>query len=146
MLLPFSCWVMSDSLWPRGLQRTRLLCPPLSPGLFKLRSTDSVMTSNHLILCHLLLLPSIFLWITVFPSELVLLPRWPGYWILSFSITPSNEYSGLISLGWTGFISLQSEGLSRVFSSTTVRKYQFFSAQSSLWSNSYICMWLLKKP
>ena len=89
---------MSDSSWPHGLKHTRLLCPPLSRGLFKLRSTDSVMTSNHLIVYHLLLLSSIFPWIRVFSNELVLLPRWqPGYWILSFSISPSNEYSGLIS-------------------------------------------------
>ena len=65
---------------------------------------------------------------------------------LQFSICPSNEYSWLISLGLTVWISLQSKGLSRVFSSTAVRKHQFFGAQPSLWSNSHIHTWLLEKP
>ena len=95
--------------------------------------------SNHLILCHpLLLLPPIFPNIRVFSSESVLRIRWPKYWRFSFNISPSNEHSGLISLGWTGWISLQSKGLSRVFSNTTVQKHQFFGAQPSLWSNSHI--------
>ena len=82
------------------------------------------MPPNHLILCHpLLLLPSVFPSIRVFSSESVLHIKWPKYW--SFSISPSNEYSGLISSGLTGLISLQSTGLSRVFSSTTVQKHQF---------------------
>ena len=68
-------------------------------SLLKLMSTESVMLSNHLILCHpLLLLPSSFPSITVFSSESVLYIRWPKYWSFSFSISPSNEYSGLISL------------------------------------------------
>ena len=74
--------------------------------------------------------------------------------VLDFSISPSNEYSGLISLGWTGWISLQSKGLSRVFSKnkkgvfsrTTIWKHQFFCTQPSLWSNSHIHTWLLEKP
>ena len=65
-------------------------------------------------------------------NESVLHIRWPKYWSFSFSISPSNEYSGLILLGWTGWISLQSKGLSRVFSNTTVQKHQFFGAQLSL--------------
>ena len=69
--------------------------------------------------------------------------KWPNYW--SFSISPSNKYSGLISLGLTGLISLLPKGLSRVFSSTTVRKHQFFSTQSSLLSSSHIRTWLLEK-
>ena len=101
-------------------------------SLLKLMSIESVMPSNHLILHHPLLLPSIFLSIRVFPKESVLCIRWPKYWSFSFSINPSNEYSGLISLGWTGLISLQSKGLSRVFSNTTVQKHQFFGAQLSL--------------
>ena len=68
----------------------------------------------------------------VFSSESTLRMMWPKYWSFSFSISPSNEYSGLISLGWTGWISLQSKGLSRVFSNTTVQKHQFFGAQLSL--------------
>ena len=71
--------------------------------------------------------------------------RWPKYWSFSFSISPSNEYSGLISLGWTRLI-LQSKGLSRVFSNTTVQKHQFFSAQLSSQSNAHIHTWPLEKP
>ena len=88
---------------------------------------ESVMLSNHLILCRPLLLPpSISPSITVFSSESVLRIRWPKYWSFSFSISPFNEYSGLISLGLTALISLQSKGLSRVSSNTTVQKHQFF--------------------
>ena len=72
--------------------------------------------------------------------------RWPKYWSFSFSISPSNEYSGLMPLGLTGWISLQSKGLSRVFSNTTVQKHQFFGIQFSLWPNSHIHIQLLKKP
>ena len=73
-----------------------------------------------------------------FSNESVLHIRWPKYWSFNFSISPSSEYSGLISLGLTGLISLQSKGLSRVFSNTTVQKHQFFSTQLSSWSNSHI--------
>ena len=94
-------------------------------SLLKFMSIELVMPSNHLILCHpLLLLPSIFPSIRVFSNELALCIRWLKYW--SFSNSPSNEYSGLILLGLTGLISLQSKGLSRVFSSATVQKHQFF--------------------
>src|SRR5574337_653884 len=99
------------------------------------------MPSNHLILCHPLLLPpSIILSISVFFNESVLHIRWPNYWSFSFIISPSNEYSRLISLGLTGWISLQSKGLSRVFSNTTGQKYQFFRAQLSSQSNCHIHM------
>ena len=102
-------------------------------SLLKLMSIQSVMPSNHLILCHPLLLPpSIFPSIRVFSNESVLRIRWPKYWRFIFSISPSNIYSGLIPLGWTGWISLQSKGLSRVFSNAMVQKHQFFSAQLSL--------------
>ena len=107
-----------------------------SQSLLKLMSIELVMPSSHLILCHPLLLPpSIFPSIRVFSNELVLCVRWPKYWSFSFSISPSNEYSGLISLSW---ISLLSKGLSRVFFNTTVQKHQFFGAQLSLQSNSHI--------
>ena len=97
------------------------------PDILKLMSIESAMPSNHLILRRLLLLlPSTFPSISVFSNESVLCLRWPKYWSFSFSISPSNEYSGLISLGWTGWISLQSKGLSKVFSNTTVQKHQFF--------------------
>ena len=94
------------------------------------------MPSNHLILCRpLLLLSSIFPNIRVFSNEVALRIRWPKYW--SFIIHPSSEYSGLISLRIDWLISLQSKGLSRVFSNTTAQKRQFFGAQPSLWANSH---------
>ena len=84
-------------------------------------SIKSVITSNHFIICcPLLLLSSIFPSIRVFSNESALRIRWPKYWSFSFNISPSNEHSGLISFRWTGWISLQSKGLSRVFSNTTV--------------------------
>ena len=105
-----------------------------SQSLLKLISIKLVMPYNHLLFCRpLLLLPSIFPSIRVFSNE-VLCVRCPKYWSSSFSISPSNEYSGFIPLGWTGWIwiSLQSKELSSVFSNTTVQKHQFFSAQLSL--------------
>ena len=108
-------------------------------SLLKLLSIESVMPYNHLILCHpLLLLLPIFPSIRVFSYESSLRIRWPKYWSFSFSISSSNEHSGLISLGWIGWISLQSKGLSRVFCNTTVQKDQFFGAQPSSQSNSHI--------
>ena len=110
-----------------------------SQSSLKLTSIELVMPSNHLVLCHLLLpLPSVFSSMRVFSSESVLCIRWSQYWSFSFSISPSNEYSGLISLGWTGWISLQSKGLLRVSSNTIVQKHQFFGAQLFLWSKSHI--------
>jgi len=110
-----------------------------SQSLLKLISIKSVMPCNLLILfCPLLLLPSIFPSIRVFSNESVLHIRWPQYWSFSFSISASNQYSGLIPLGLTGLISLQSKGLSRVFSTTTVQKHQFFCTQLSSQSNFHI--------
>ena len=106
-----------------------------------LMSIELVMPSNHLIFCcPLLLLPSISPSIRVFYKESVLHIKWPKYWSFSFNISPSNEYSGLIFFGLTGWISLQSKGLtvSRVFSNTTVQQHQFFGAQLSLESSSHI--------
>ena len=89
--------------------------------------SDAIQPSRS---CHsLLFLPSIFPSIRVFSNESGLCIRWPKYWSFSFSISPSNEYSGLIPLGLIGLVSMQSKGLSRVFSSTTVRKHQLFGAQ-----------------
>ena len=138
----FSCSVMADSLRLHGLQHTRLPCPsPTSSWSFlNLMFTESVIPSNHLILCRPLLLPpSIFPSIRVFSNELVLHIRWPKYWSFSFRISPSNEYSRFISfrIGWLDLLAVQ--GLSRVFSRTTVQKHQFFCTQSSLWSRSHIC-------
>ena len=98
----------------------------------KLTSIKSVMPSSHLILCcPLLLFPPIPPSIRVFSNESTLYMRWPKYWSFSFSIIPSKEIPGLISFRMTGWISLQSKGLSRVFSNTTLQKHQFFSAQLS---------------
>ena len=102
-----------------------------SRSLPKLMSIESVMPSNHLILCRpVLLTPSIFPSIRIFSNESALGIRWPKYWSFSFKICPSNEHPGLIFR--TNEISLQSKGLSRVFSNTTVQKHQFFGAQLSL--------------
>ena len=85
--------IMSDSLQLHGLQQASI-----SRSLLKLMSIESMMSSNHLILCHpLLLQPSIFPSIRVFSNVSALRIRWPEYWSFSFSISPSNEYSGLIS-------------------------------------------------
>ena len=102
---------------------------PKSRSLLKLMSIKSMMPSTPLILWRpLLLLPSIFPSTGVFSNKSVLCIRWPKYWSFSFSISPSNEYSGLISFR----ISLQAKGLSRVFSNTTAQKHQFFGTQPSL--------------
>ncbi|CAN0570287.1 unnamed protein product [Rangifer tarandus platyrhynchus] len=104
-----------------------------SRSLLRLMSIESVMPSNHLILCHPLLLPSsIFPSIKVFSSESVLHIRWPKYWSFSFSISPSNEHSGLISfrMDWLDLLAVQGtlKGLLQHHTS----KHQFFSAQLSL--------------
>ena len=100
---------MSNSSRPHGLQHPRLPCPSPIPSLLKHLSIESVMPFNQLILCHPLLLPSIFPSIRVFSNESVLRIRWPKYWSFSFSISPSNEYSGLISfrMDWLDLLSVQ---------------------------------------
>ena len=119
----------------------------ISRSLLKLVSILLVMPSNHLVLCHpLLLLPSIFPSIRVFSKELALHIRWSKDWSFSFSISPSNEHSGLISFRIDWLISLLSKGFSKVFSNTTVQKHQFFSTQPYLMSNSHTHTWLLEKP
>ena len=130
-----------------GLQHARLPCPSPTPRVYSNSCPSSrwCHPSNHLILCHpLLLLPSICPSIRVFLNESVILIRWPKYWSFSFSISPSNEYQDWFPLGLTSLISLLSKGLSRVFS-TTVWKHQFFGTQPLIWSNSYIHTWLLEK-
>ena len=108
----------------------------ISWSFLKLMSIESVMLSNHLIFCHpLLLLPSVFPSIRVFSNEMALHIRRPKYWNFNFSIRPFSEYSGLISFRIDCFDLLAVQRLSRVFSSTTIQKYQFFSAQPSLWSS-----------
>ena len=101
-------------------------------NLLKLISIMLVMPPNHLILCHpLLLLPSIFPSIRVFSNGSALHISWPKYWSFSFSISPSNEHPGLISFRMDWLDLLESKGLSRVFSNTTVQKHQFFGIQLS---------------
>ena len=113
--------------------------------LLKLMSIESAMPSNYLILCHpLLLLPSIFPSIRVFSNESALRIRWPKYWNFSFNISPSNEYSGLISFRIDWFDLLAVQGTTRVFS--TVQKHPFFSAQLSSQSNFHIHTWPLEEP
>ena len=132
-----SCVRFFVTSWTAACQAS--LSKTNSQSLLKLMFIESVMPSNHLILCHpLLLLTSIFPSIRVFSNESVLCIRRPKYWSFSFSISSSNEHPGLISFRMDWLISLQSKGLSRVFSNTTVEKNQFFSAQPSLWSNSHI--------
>ena len=106
-----SCPTLCDPRLPCSTQAS--LSFIISQSLLKLMSTESVILSNRLILCcPLLLLLPIFPNIRIFSNELALHIRWSKYWSFSFSTSPSNEYSGLISLGWTGWISLQSQGLS----------------------------------
>ena len=138
-------WIwLSATQWTAASQSS--LSITNSWGLLKLMSIESVMPNNHLILCcPLLLPPSVFPSIRVFPKESVLHISWPKYWRLNFSIGPSNEYSGLISFRVTGWISLQSKGLSRVSSNTTVQNNQFFITHHSLWCNCHIHTWQLEK-
>ena len=134
-MLLFSCSVMSDSLRPHGHQASPSFTN--SRSSLKLISIELVMPSHHLILSyHLFFLPSIFPSIRVFSKESALHMRWPKFW--SFSISSSNEYSGLISfrMDWLDLLAVQ--GTLRVFSNTTVQKHQSFSTQLSLYSNSYI--------
>ena len=117
------------------------LSSTVSQSLFKFISIESVMLSNHFVFCcPLLLLPSVFPSLRVFSYESALCIRWSKYW--SFSISLSNEYSGLISfrIDWFDLLAVQ------VFSSTTIWKHQFFGAQLSLWSNFHIHTRLLEKP
>ena len=142
----FSCSIVFNTLWPHGLQHTRLPCPSPTP-----RSCSNTRPWS---------------WYAIQPSHSLLSPSPPDFnlaqhlghlqwissfhqvaklWSFSFSINPSNEYSGQIFFRLTGYISLQTKGHSRVFSNTTVQNHQFFSIQPSLWSNSHIHTWLLEK-
>ena len=136
------------SISVQQLSRVRLFVTPqtaahhtslsftISRNLLKLIFIESVMPSNHLILCHLfLLLPLIFPSIRVFSKELALHIRWPKYWSFSFSISPSNEYSGFISFrtDWFDLLAVQ-----RTLKSLLQHYNQFFGTQPSLWSNSHI--------
>ena len=141
--LQFSCSVMSNSLRPRGLQHARLPCCSLSPGVCLNSYPLSQWLTISFSVAPLLLLPSIFPRIRVFSNELALHIRWPKYWSFSFNISPSN--SGLISIRIDWFDPPAVQGTLKSLLRTTVWKHQFFGPQPSLWFNSHICTWLLKK-
>ena len=154
--LMFAKLMFSSVQW---LSRIRLFVTPWTAAgqaslsitnyrsLLKLMSIESVTPSNQLILCHpLRLLPSIFPSIRLFPNESVLHIRWPKSWSFSFNISPSNEYSELISFRMDWLDLLAAQGTLKSLLHTTVQKHQFFSAQLSLWSNTHIHIWLLEKP
>ena len=144
----FSHSVGSDSLWPRGLQHTRLLHPSPTP-----RACSNSCPSSQW--CHL----TISSCVIPFSSCLQSFPA-SGFFSMSQLFSSGGQSIGVSAstsvlpmniqdwfpLGWTGLVSLQSKGLSRVFSNTTVQRHQFFSSQLSLWSSSHIHTWLLKKP
>ena len=144
----FSCSVLSDSLWPHGLQHARPPCPSPTPGVY----SNTCPSSQW---CH----PAISCSIVPFSSCPQSLPAseffpmsqlfsWGGQSIgisASASVLPMNTQDWSL-LGWTDWISLQSKGLSRVFSNTTVQKHQFFDAQLSSQCNSHIHTWPLEKP
>ena len=126
---------MSKSLLPHGLRTPCSLSFTISRSLIKLMYIESMMPSNHLILCRPLLLPpSTFPSIRVISNESALDSRWPEYWSFSFSISPFNEHSGLIFFRMDWLDLLESQG---VFFNTTVQKHQFFGAQLCLQSSSH---------
>ena len=138
-----SCVGLFETPWTAAHQAS--LSFTIFQTLLKLMSIESAMPSNHLILCH-----SFFSCPQFSPAS----GCFPMSWLFasggqsiraSASVIPLN-IQGWFPLWLTGFVSLLSKGLSEVFFSTTIRKYQFFSTQPSLWSNSYICTWLLEKP
>ena len=137
----FSRSVVSDSLWPHELQHTRLPCPsPSSRSFFKLLSIESVMPSNYLILCcPLLLLPSVFPSSRVFSNKSVLRIRWPKLCSFSFSISPFNVYSGLISFKIDWFYLLAVQG-------TLKSLLQHHSSKASILQCSVFFMAQLSHP
>ena len=129
----FSSSVVSDSLWPHGACQASLSITN-SWSLPKLISIESMMPSNHLILCHHLLLPpSIFPSIRVFSNESVLCIRWPKYWSFSFSISQSFQWIFRTDFfeDWLVGSPCSPRGLSRVFSNSTIQRHQFFGTQLS---------------
>ena len=142
----FSRSVVSDSLWRHGLQHARLSCPSPTPGVYSNSRPSSrwchpTISSS----CHpLLLLPSIFPSIRVFSSESVHFIRWPKYWSFSFSNSPSNEYSGLISfrMDWLDRLAVQGTLKSLIQHHSSKASI----LQSSLWFKSHIHTWLMEKP
>ena len=133
----FSCSLVSDSVNPWTAVRQASLSITNSWSLLKLMSIKSVMPSNHLVLCHrLLILPSIFLSIRIFSSESVLRIRWPKYWSFSFSISPSKEHPGFISfrMDWLDLLAVQWT-LKSLLQHHSL-KASLLQCSASLWSNS----------
>ena len=129
---------MSDSGTPWTAAYQASLSFTISHSLLKLMSIDSVMPFNHFILCHpLLLLPSIFPSIGFFPNESALCIRWPKYWSFSFSISPSKEYSGLISFRINWFDLLAVQGTLKGILQHHNLKALILQDSASLWSNSH---------
>ena len=134
----FSCSVMSDCLQPHGLQHTRLPYPSPSPRVC-LHSSSLSCPSNHLILCQPLFLPSkIFPSIRVFSNESALGISWPNYWSFSFSISPSDEYLGLVSFRIDRFDLLAIQEILKSLLQHHIRGHQFSCAQYFLLSSSHI--------
>ena len=146
LIVQISCSVVSNSLWPHRLQDAGFPVLHQLWSLLKLMSIKMVILSNHLILCHPLLLLSVFPSITFFLRSQFFTSGGQSIGASSSaSVLPMN-IQDWFPLGLTWLISLQSRRLSRVFSNTIVQKHQFFGAQFSLWSKSPIHMWLLEKP
>ena len=140
-----SCVRLFATPWTAACQAS--LSITNSRNLLKLMSFESVMPSNHLILCYpLLLLPSIFSSIRVFSNESILHIRWPRYWSFSFSISPSNDYLGLISFRIAWFALLAVRGTIKSLIQHHSSKTSILGIQLSLWSNSHIHTGLLEKP
>ena len=144
ILLLFSHAVVSDFLWLHGLQHARPPCPLKFAQIHVHCIGDTIqpfhpLTPSSLSALHLSQHHRLFQWV-------ICSIRWPKYWIFSFSISPSNEFLGLISLKIDWFISLGSQGLSGVFSSTTVQRHQFFGALTSLRFSSHKCTLPLAWP
>ena len=140
-----SCVRLFATPWTRAHQASLSITNSQSPP--KPMSIVSVLPSNLLILCHpLLLLPSIFPSIKVFSNESAFCIKWPKYWSFSFSISPSREYSGLISFRMDWFDLLAVQGTLKSLLQHHSLKVAIFGALPSLWSNTHIHTWLLEKP
>ena len=143
----FNCSVVSDSLWPHRLQHTRLPCPSPTPGAYPNYcplSRDCQPTISSSVVPFSSCLQSLPASVSFLRSQFFISSGQSIGAAASASVLPMN-IQNWFPLGLTGLISLQSKGLSRVFSNTTIQKYQFFIASLSLWSNSHIYIWLLEK-
>ena len=145
-MLLFSHSVLSDSETPWTAACQAFLSLSISQSLLKLMSIELVMPSNHLIPCHPLSACLQSSSASGSSNESVLHIPWQSIGASTLASVIPKYIQGWFPFGWTGLISLLSKGLSRIFSSTTIWKHQFFGAQPSLWSSSHIHTWLLEKP